>query len=352
VTWRFNLLRLRPIIYPLQGFGIPCELERVYDYRHVPKINRSLLRDTAANVLQVQEGTASILAQDATDSVSALDPDDDLSVSTTASKLKHRLGSIFVPGSTQDGDSMTIPSPSAARRALMRRDSQSTMLTSVPLLSAEHNKETRRLHGPSLQRLVPKFPVRDKRDRSDNIFEARAVGIGAARVSISHILLLYCARSNKLFCAHSLQEEDEKALQDELKKRQVQHVCLLTAHHCVLFVTWMCISSQWAALIDERRAKQAADRQREIEAQQQNFLAASLAEKKQVSNSGWCVNWQCNLTGTAAAIVRNLTRRSWSWRSFSGRHSSPSRTNCACYPDSAWCILPSCAVLELDVVWY
>jgi hypothetical protein len=228
VTWRFNLLRLRPIIYPLQGFGIPCELERVYDYRHVPKINRSLLRDTAANVLQVQEGTASILAQDATDSVSALDPDDDLSVSTTASKLKHRLGSIFVPGSTQDGDSMTIPSPSAARRALMRRDSQSTMLTSVPLLSAEHNKETRRLHGPSLQRLVPKFPVRDKRDRSDNIFEARAVGIGAARVSIFHACCCIVRDSNKLLCANSLQEEDEKALQDELKKRQVRSV-----HHCL-----------------------------------------------------------------------------------------------------------------------
>jgi hypothetical protein len=49
------------------------------------------------------------------------------------------------------------------------------------------------------------------------------------------------------------------------------------------------LAVQWAALIDERRAKQAADRQREIEAQQQNFLAASLAEKKQVSNSGRCV---------------------------------------------------------------
>jgi hypothetical protein len=231
VTWRFNLLRLRPIIYPLQGFGIPCELERVYDYRHVPKINRSLLRDTAANVLQVQEGTASILAQDATDSVSALDPDDDLSVSTTASKLKHRLGSIFVPDSSQDRDSVTIPSPSAARRALMRRDSQSTMLTSVPLLSAEHNKETRRLHGPSLQRLVPKFPVRDKRDRSDNIFEARAVGIGAARVSISHVLLLYCARSDKLSCAIGIRRRTRRRYRTS--SRSDRYVPYITAYHSV-----------------------------------------------------------------------------------------------------------------------
>jgi hypothetical protein len=58
------------------------------------------------------------------------------------------------------------------------------------------------------------------------------------------------------------------------------------------------------------------------------------------------------LTSIGVAIARNLTRRSSSWKSSSGRRSSPSRTNCACYPDSAWCILPSCAVLESDVVWY
>jgi hypothetical protein len=119
----------------------------------------------------------------------------------------------------------------------MRSDSQSTLLSAVPLLSAENGKETRRLNGPGLKRLVPKFPTRSKLDRSDNFFESRAVGIGAAK------------------------EEDDRALQDELRKRQ------------------------WAALIEERRAKQNADKQREIEEQQQNFLAQSLAEKRDADAS-------------------------------------------------------------------
>lgn len=94
-----------------------------------------------------------------------------------------------------------------------------------------------------------------------------------------------------------LQEEDEMALQEELKKRQV-HIC----YHIIispdrLFVRmsspgadsltdwltdcWM-LTLQWAALIEERRAKQQADKKQEIEAQQQNFLADTLAEKKLV----------------------------------------------------------------------
>ena len=88
-----------------------------------------------------------------------------------------------------------------------------------------------------MKRLVPKFSTRSKLDRSDNFFESRAVGIGAAK------------------------EEDDRALQDELRKRQ------------------------WAALIEERRAKQNADKQHEIEEQQQNFLAQSLAEKRDADAS-------------------------------------------------------------------
>jgi hypothetical protein len=45
--------------------------------------------------------------------------------------------------------------------------------------------------------LIPKFPKRDYRDKRDNIFETRAIGIGAAK------------------------EEEEEAKQMELKKRQV-----------------------------------------------------------------------------------------------------------------------------------
>jgi hypothetical protein len=236
VTSKFNLLRLRPIIYPLQGFGIPSDPERIYDYRYVPKVNRSLLRDSASNILHVQESTAAIFQQDP-DEVSLLgnDDDDDLSLSTSASKLKGRLSSITMTKSlkaTSSAGSLTGSAFNTAR-SLIRSDSQSTLLSSVPLLSAENAKESRRLTGPGLKRLVPKFPTRSKLDRTDNFFESRAVGIGAAK------------------------EEDDRALQDELKKRQ------------------------WAKLIEERRAQQNADKQREIEEQQQNYLAQTLAEKRE-----------------------------------------------------------------------
>lgn len=42
-------------------------------------------------------------------------------------------------------------------------------------------------------------------------------------------------------------------------------------------------SLQWKALIEERRAKQSADKQKEIEEQQRNFMEQTLAEKKEVS---------------------------------------------------------------------
>jgi hypothetical protein len=40
--------------------------------------------------------------------------------------------------------------------------------------------------------------------------------------------------------------------------------------------------SQWTALIEDRRAKQEAEKQREIEEQQKNYMEASLAEKRAV----------------------------------------------------------------------
>lgn len=187
VTSKFNLLRLRPIIYPLQGFGIRSDPDRIYDYRYTPKLARSLLRDTASNELQVEESTAAIL-QHEDESVSALDAEDELSVSTTASKLRGKLGSIMITGTDMLGSPTgeksvgSLGSRSQKLNALVRRDSQSTILTSAPILSTENSKPTRRLTGPSLQRLVPKFPIRDKLDRTDNIFESRAVGIGAAKV--------------------------------------------------------------------------------------------------------------------------------------------------------------------------
>ena len=65
-------------------------------------------------------------------------------------------------------------------------------------------------------------------------FEAKIIGIGRA------------------------QEEEENEKRIELKKRQ------------------------WKALIEEKRIQQEANRQKEIEQQQQEFLQSSLAEKHAV----------------------------------------------------------------------
>jgi len=83
-------------------------------------------------------------------------------------------------------------------------------------------------------RLVPRFPKRDYVDRSTNIFEARAIGVGSTR------------------------EADEQSKQAELKKRQ------------------------FAALIQERQAKQEEERQLQIAEQQQQFMQKAMDEKHQV----------------------------------------------------------------------
>lgn len=193
MTARFNLLRLRPVIYTLEGFGIPCEPERIYDHRYVPKIDRSVLRDTAANVLQVQEATAAVLAQqqedEDDDTVSALDVDDDATVSTnaTAARLRQRMGSVLSApsrrGSIFGYGSASAKSGAAGRLALLRTDTRSSLVSGLPMLNSSSNSDVRGLYGPSLKRHIPRFPVRDKRDRSENIFESRMVGIGAAKVS-------------------------------------------------------------------------------------------------------------------------------------------------------------------------
>lgn len=197
MTSNFNLLRLRPIIYPLQGFGIHCDAERVYDYRYVCKLNRSRLRDTASNMLLQQSNTAAIFKEEEQDDVSTLDAEDEATIASTASKLRSKLGNMRQSVSLMDANTSQKVSLSAAYgQALARRDSESTMLSSVPRVDGDR-QATSRLNGPSLQRLVPKFPKRDKRDRSTNYFESRAIGVGAAK------------------------EEDEIAIQEELKKRQV-----------------------------------------------------------------------------------------------------------------------------------
>lgn len=204
MTSNFNLLRLRPIIYPLQGFGIPVDAERVYDHRYVCKLNRSRLRDTASNVLLQQSSTADIFKEEEKDDVSVLDAEDELSVASTASKLRSKLGNLRQSMSLMDnGVSGKVSVSEAYSKALVRRDSDSTAMSSAPKLAGDRPVVSR-LNGPNLQRLIPQFPRRDKRDRSSNYFESRAVGIGAAK------------------------EEDEMAIQEELKKRQVSMYILLT----------------------------------------------------------------------------------------------------------------------------
>lgn len=219
VTSGFNLLRLRPIVYNLQTFGISSEPDRVYDHRFVQKINRSRLRDTANNVLFQQAQTAEMLASvngsgdvngegDGGDDVSTLggfedDVSNDGTVASTAKKLRSKLGTMKISASQMD---MTLEAAAAvaayhkSNLAPPSTASDSTYLSTVRKLEDKGREiiADSRLYGPSLQRLVPKFPVRDKRDRSTNFFESRMVGIGAAK------------------------EEDEMKLQEALKKQQVQ----------------------------------------------------------------------------------------------------------------------------------
>lgn len=223
VISKFNLLRLRPIIYNLQTFGIQSEPDRLYDHRFVEKTDRSRLRDTANNVLFQQAQTAAMLASvTAEDSASAAgrggrgsaagDDADDIStlggfeddtstVVSTAKKLRVKLGNIKISASQLD---MTLEAAGAvaAYHNVVNPSviSDSTHLSTVRKLDDRGREivQGSRLYGPSLQRLVPRFPTRDKRDRSTNFFESRMVGIGAAK------------------------EEDEAKLQDALKKQQVR----------------------------------------------------------------------------------------------------------------------------------
>ena len=220
MTSKFNLLRLKPVIYNLQSFGLPSEPDRIYDYRFVSKVNRSRLRDTANNVIFQEAQIAAMFSSEAkagtdagsaelNDDVSTLggfeEDNDNASAVSTAHRLRSQLGNMKISASQMD---MTLEAAAAvaalnlgAPGTLRRYDSaDSTVLSTVRKLDDDKGKEVvagTRLYGPSLRRLVPQFPVRDKRDRSRNYFESRMVGIGAAK------------------------EEDEAVLQEALKKQQV-----------------------------------------------------------------------------------------------------------------------------------
>ena len=261
VTSNFNLLRLRPIVYNLQTFGIASEPDRIYDYRFEQKIDRSRLRDTANNVLFQQAQTAEMLASvngsggnevenEAGDEVSTLggfedDATNDGTVASTAKKLRSKLGTMKISASQMD---MTLEAAKAVAAYHQSNiappgtaASDSTQLSTVRKLDDKGREivADSRLYGPSRQRLISKFPVRDKRDRSTNYFESRMVGIGAAK------------------------EEDEMKLQDALKKQQVN-----TTMH---FFFWVCVLTYKNPLYSyffkvgktNRRAPRAARRSKE-----------------------------------------------------------------------------------------
>eukprot|EP00598_Pedospumella_elongata_P005778 CAMPEP_0184983224 /NCGR_PEP_ID=MMETSP1098-20130426/12522_1 /TAXON_ID=89044 /ORGANISM="Spumella elongata, Strain CCAP 955/1" /LENGTH=528 /DNA_ID=CAMNT_0027507031 /DNA_START=99 /DNA_END=1685 /DNA_ORIENTATION=+ len=259
VTSNFNLLRLRPMVYNLQTFGIASEPDRIYDYRFEQKINRSRLRDTANNVLFQQAQTAEMLASvngsggdevenEGGDEVSTLggfedDATNDGTVASTAKKLRSKLGTMKISASQMDMTLEAAKAVAAYHQSNMAPPgtaaSDSTQLSTVRKLDDKGREivADSRLYGPSRQRLVSKFPVRDKRDRSTNYFESRMVGIGAAK------------------------EEDEMKLQDALKKQQ------------------------WAKLIEERRAQQEEAKKKEVEQQQRLFMEESLNEKRLADQS-------------------------------------------------------------------
>lgn len=115
------------------------------------------------------------------------------------------------------------------RKALLRY--ASAMKKEQYRIEQMNKSNARKYLLSNTQRLIPKFPKREHQDHMKSMFEAKVIGIGKA------------------------QEDEEKEKLLELKKRQ------------------------WHALIEEKREKQAEDRKKEIESQQQEFLNSSLAEK-------------------------------------------------------------------------
>jgi hypothetical protein len=251
VTSQFALLRLRPIIYPLQGFGIETDCDRIYDYRYEPRLNRSKLRDTAAMVLMQQANTAAMLNEELSvgksgkgenasallevDDVSQLGDDESMSspskanTVTTAARLRSKLGGIrrsvkmtaddisrafsqsqMDTGTAGGGDDKSEAASSFAggprdpRQQLLLQRNASFGASAMGFGSNSVCYEKRSLSKDGVRRLLPKFPLRDRQDRPTNIFEARAAGIGAAR------------------------EEDEKLKQEELKKSQVSNTVYIS----------------------------------------------------------------------------------------------------------------------------
>ena len=119
---------------------------------------------------------------------------------TTSMKLHEKMSSKLTQSMKTNIGAISTTSSIEKRPLMIRNDSQSTLLSTAPVLTEEMLQAGRRLTGPNVQRLIPRFPMRSKLDRSNNIFEARAVGIGAAQVILYWYLLLLLCYMTILIC--------------------------------------------------------------------------------------------------------------------------------------------------------
>eukprot|EP01034_Spumella_vulgaris_P022815 gene22815-28985_t len=230
---QFRLLQHMPTIYNMSTFGINADPNRVYDYRpqeaplttgefsesnHELSIHRQITQ--RAEMLN-------LITIDNSDSVSW---------------CSESVGSVH---DQSVGDMRKINSH-LSLKSLKSNVSFSTMHTGTTQYSGTNTNFTHtttaslaRANNPKYYntRLLPEFPSRLANSARRNMFESRAVGIGAA------------------------QEEEEIEKLAEVKKKQ------------------------WAALIADKRAAQEAQRQREIEEQQQSALQSSLVAQKKLKES-------------------------------------------------------------------
>ena len=249
---KFRLLKEQPLIHNMNTYGVLSEPIVVYDHRKQPtpvpidthkdikhKISIQKQINRRAKILgllswdDVQDDNNSDgddvnnnNEEDVVESESgALEDDSSVNSSTTKTTAMSQL-------TTNTGTSTQI-----ATREEMKK---------YTLAKGTYNKKPSNYYS---KRLIDPFPLRKHTEHSVNMFESRAVGVGAAK------------------------EEEEKIRFEQLKKEQ------------------------WAALIADKRAAHEAARQREIEEQSKAALQVSLEQQRKVS---------CIIIFTCIAYVKSI----------------------------------------------
>ena len=247
-NFNFTLPKCLPAAYTLHSFGFDAETRRVYDHRHVDKVDRASVRNNAENLLRIasMDGTEANTVRSALSVDSQLgDGHDRLGFGTTNSfdlmgaeqprsesgtvmgeavrTGSARTGVSFELGTDDDDDNASAHSTysggsvgsygaaisrsggggSGGGRARGTRGGKGprggSRLKGAPSGVADPLVEYLRQQEVDRRRrrLIERFPLRSHKDRTDNFFESRAIGVGAA------------------------QEEEEEAIRQELKKQQV-----------------------------------------------------------------------------------------------------------------------------------